>query len=384
MVALYRSGRQADALDAYRDARAVLRDELGLEPSEELQALQRAILDHDPSLAAPPRVDPAGPDGPPAGRRSRRPLAAIALGLAILGGAAAAAVVLTGGKSPAIVVPPNSVARIDESGKKVESYVQVGRRPVAIAVGAGGVWVANADNGTVSRLDPATGKLAATIGIGDDLNDIAVGFGSVWVADGNDGTVTRIDPRLNQVQATLPLGKPTLAPTPVFYLAVDPHYVWATRGNQLLRIDPSTNKVDRRLSVGTPTGLATGEGSVWLTTQAERLLRIDPRTAKPTGSQALVAGAVAPVYARGVLWLILGGTIQQIDPISLAPGDRVGMLGPTSLAVGNGALWALDTGGDLSRFGPGVEVTGTLHLGKGLSAVAAGDGAIWVAFSAAG
>src|SRR5262245_4296069 len=57
MVALYRSGRQAEALDAYRDARTALRDELGLEPSEELQALQRAILDHDPSLAAPPRVD---------------------------------------------------------------------------------------------------------------------------------------------------------------------------------------------------------------------------------------------------------------------------------------------------------------------------------------
>jgi DNA-binding SARP family transcriptional activator len=388
MVALYRSGRQAEALDAYRDARAVLRDELGLEPSEELQALQRRILAHDSSLATPPRVDLPGPAGsrrPAAGRRLRRPLLVAAVGLAILGGAVAAIALIRGtGKAAAIVVPPNSVARIDERGQKVESYVGVGRRPVALAVGAGGVWVANADDGTVDRLAPATGKLMATIGIGDDLNDIAVGFGSVWVADGNDGTVTRIDPSLNQVQATLPLGKPTLAPTPVFYLAVDPHYVWATRGDQLLRIDPNTNRVDRHLSVGTPTGLATGEGSVWLTTQAERLLRIDPRTAKPTGSQALVAGAVAPVYARGVLWLILGGTIQQIDPISLAPGDRVGMLGPTSLAVGNGALWALDSRGNLSRFGPGVEVTGTLHLGKGLSAVAAGDGAIWVAVSAAG
>jgi len=57
MVALYRSGRQAEALDAYNDARKVLRDDLGLEPSEELQALQRAILGHDASLAAPPRVD---------------------------------------------------------------------------------------------------------------------------------------------------------------------------------------------------------------------------------------------------------------------------------------------------------------------------------------
>ena len=48
MLALYRSGRQADALAAYQDARHALTDELGLEPSEELRALQRRILEHDP------------------------------------------------------------------------------------------------------------------------------------------------------------------------------------------------------------------------------------------------------------------------------------------------------------------------------------------------
>jgi len=50
MLALYRSGRQAEALDAYRAARRLLDEELGLEPSEELQHLERAILVHDPSL----------------------------------------------------------------------------------------------------------------------------------------------------------------------------------------------------------------------------------------------------------------------------------------------------------------------------------------------
>ena len=79
----------------------------------------------------------------------------------------------------AIVVPPNSVARIDEKGKGVESFVGVGRGPTAIAVGAGGVWVANAEEGSVTRLDPATGKFVATIGTGADVSDIAVGFGSV-------------------------------------------------------------------------------------------------------------------------------------------------------------------------------------------------------------
>jgi DNA-binding SARP family transcriptional activator/class 3 adenylate cyclase len=50
MLALYRSGRQADALAAYRAARRVLVDELGIEPSVGLQRLEQAILAQDPAL----------------------------------------------------------------------------------------------------------------------------------------------------------------------------------------------------------------------------------------------------------------------------------------------------------------------------------------------
>ena len=52
MLALYRSGRQAEALAAYRDACALLRDELGLTPSAELRELERMILHHDAGLEA--------------------------------------------------------------------------------------------------------------------------------------------------------------------------------------------------------------------------------------------------------------------------------------------------------------------------------------------
>jgi DNA-binding SARP family transcriptional activator len=51
MLALYRAGRQADALAAYQDARRMLLDELGLEPSEELRGLEQAILRQDPLVA---------------------------------------------------------------------------------------------------------------------------------------------------------------------------------------------------------------------------------------------------------------------------------------------------------------------------------------------
>jgi DNA-binding SARP family transcriptional activator len=403
MVALYRSGRQAEALDAYRDARTALRDELGLEPSEDLQALQRAILAHDSSLAAPPRVDlpvQVEANGQPSRRRFRRPMVAVALGLAILGGAIAAAL-LTGanGKGAPIVVPPDNVARIDPAGTRIENYVGVGSDPRAIAVGLGSVWVANAADGTVDRLDPATGAFRGhPIGIGgDDLSGIAIGSGSVWVADGNDGTVTRIDPSLDQVQITIPrVSSPAVAPDPVFFVAYGSHHVWATRGNELLRIDPQTNQVDGHLEIGTPTGLATGGGSVWVTTGSEQLLRIDPRAPKLISALPLGEQAFAPVYARGSVWVIVGTQIHQIDPIGLDL-RRVVTAGenPAALAAGSGVLWAVDFfDGKLTRLAAGGGGTASVRVGmdlsanrtgppsaNNLSAVAVGGGAIWVAVS---
>jgi SARP family transcriptional regulator, regulator of embCAB operon len=54
MLALYRCGRQADALQSYRSGRQVLNDELGLEPGTRLRELEQAVLRHDPDLAWEP------------------------------------------------------------------------------------------------------------------------------------------------------------------------------------------------------------------------------------------------------------------------------------------------------------------------------------------
>jgi DNA-binding SARP family transcriptional activator len=73
MTALYRSGRQAEALDAYHDARRTLVDELGIEPGPALRELERAVLRQDPVLDLP-----ATTPGPIRGEMERSILVAVA------------------------------------------------------------------------------------------------------------------------------------------------------------------------------------------------------------------------------------------------------------------------------------------------------------------
>jgi predicted ATPase/class 3 adenylate cyclase len=81
MLALYRSGRQADALELYRATRRLLADELGLDPSPELQRLERLVLTHDAELD-PPRFEarvelPPAPTPPPEPERLRRTVSVV-------------------------------------------------------------------------------------------------------------------------------------------------------------------------------------------------------------------------------------------------------------------------------------------------------------------
>ena len=102
ILALYRGGRQAEALETYRETRRVLVEELGIEPSPELRELERAILRQDPALVVtPPLSEPTGPEPETARWRwPRSPLAAAAVLLLLVAGAALA-VVLSRTSSPA-------------------------------------------------------------------------------------------------------------------------------------------------------------------------------------------------------------------------------------------------------------------------------------------
>jgi DNA-binding SARP family transcriptional activator len=98
ILALYRAGRQAEALEVYRETRRVLTEELGLEPSPELRELEKAILRQDPAIAAAATVPSAASIDRP--RRSRRRAALLTLiGLALIGIGVAVPFVLIGNKS---------------------------------------------------------------------------------------------------------------------------------------------------------------------------------------------------------------------------------------------------------------------------------------------
>ena len=97
MLALYRAGRQAEALDLYRRRRETLVDELGIEPGPELQELERAILRQDPELKPGRRSRGRIEGEAPAAARRRLGLAALAVVLALAAAVTAAFALTRGG-----------------------------------------------------------------------------------------------------------------------------------------------------------------------------------------------------------------------------------------------------------------------------------------------
>jgi DNA-binding SARP family transcriptional activator len=132
MLALYRSGRQADALEAFRSAREALVAELGLEPGAALRDLQRAILEHDPGLAPPPSPSPAAPRAAPISADPRRVMAA-ALALESLPSLVALGEPLAGGSERELVIATSvsNVAELNGAVRRLAALCEeVSRRGV--------------------------------------------------------------------------------------------------------------------------------------------------------------------------------------------------------------------------------------------------------------
>jgi YVTN family beta-propeller protein len=352
MLALYRCGRHADALDVYRRGRQTLQDELGLETGPELRALEQRILTHDKTLDPPPVARP-----PP--RAAERPRITRGRALIVAGGAlllaaaiAAAIVTLGGGGGTGLRAAPNSLAAIDIDTNHVVAQIGVGTRPSAIAYGSGSLWVANLDDQTVSRVDPLKLRTLRTLPVTAPPTDIAAARGRVWVA--------------------------TSAPTARFV--------------SVSGIDPQFNVIGRAIRVGnvvpgSPAALEAREASLWVAPYSGPLTRVDPQTRRVVRELDPNAAPAGIGLGDDAVWLSDSGAdnVTRVDPTGLVTSLAVGH-GPSGIAVGEGGVWVAETGDDrLVHIDPGTRaVRATIPVGNAPTGVSLGAGSVWVANSGDG
>ena len=392
MLALYRSGRQSEALAAFRRARALLAGELGIEPGPGLRRMEQAILRQDPELEQPPAARPrhsgqpelASPGSPPVPaassrqRRHRRRVLIIA-GLA-LAFAVAVAVPLTavpGGAS----VPADGLGVLSASGTSVTSALAMPSALGSLAVGGGSVWATSAAGDAVYRIDPATRAITQTIAVGGEPAGIAYSSGDVWVANSSDGTVSRIDGSAGQVVQMIGAGS---EPTGV---AASPGAVWVTDpvGSTVSRIDSSSGRLTRTIGLTSPPyAIALGAGSVWVTSPADdSVTRIDPVAGQPVQTISVGADPDAIAYGFGSVWVANGldSTVSQIDPSTGTVTRTIPVgNGPSAVAVAATGVWVANAmAGTVARINPATgRVASSLGVSDPALALAVDGGAAWV------
>ena len=387
MLALYRCGRQADALESYRNARRSLVDELGLEPGPRLQELERAILTQDPVLEPPP----GGPRPPPAvARRTGRGWWLIAAAGAMLLAALVGAVIrLSSAGAGSLRVAPNSVAVIDPRTDSVVGAAVVGSRPGPIVFGSGSIWVANLDDQTVSRIDPRSLRPLHVFSLAGPPTGLAAGAGEIWVAQSNPQgstvSVNAIDPQFNALGTTKRFAN--LAPGGPGAVAARGNTMWVAPSSGLLTRVDSTGRVLQRMDPNSgPVAIALGAGATWLVdTEGNNVIRVDPtRVLTPI---AVGNGPTAIAVGDGGVWVAdsLDDSVVRIDPATLSVTATIPVgRSPAGAAVGAGSVWVANSGdGTITRIDPRTKkVQATIAVGGSPQAITVADGRAWVTVDA--
>jgi YVTN family beta-propeller protein len=383
ILALYRSGRQADALASYRDARRALVDELGVEPSRELQALEQAILNQDPAIDGPSRRR-LGLE-----RGGRRAAALITVGGALLLLAAVSAVVATSGGGPDPKrAYANSLAVIDPASNRVVATVPTGIRPTDVAARQGNVWVANEADDTVTQVSARRRAVLSTTSPGSTVAGLAVDAGGVWVADGVRSKLLRLDPDFRAVARTVRLAPATdvlgpVGPNPV---AVGFGSVWVGRSTSTIaRVSLASGETTDFAVGNSPIAIAAGAGAVWVVDDADNTLtRIDPSSENAVLETVPLGGEPSAVaVGGGAVWVTNAqrNTVAKVDPDGggVTGTTRVGRR-PTGVAAGEGAVWVANSlSGTVSRLNPRTgDVEATVEVGEAPTDVAVAGGLVWV------
>ena len=343
MLALYRSGRQADALEAYRRHAP--------QPRRASSASSPGPRCASWSARSSTRTSRCGAARPP----TRACAAAAALRWrssprrsSSLRSRVAAFVATRDSAGGLGEVPPNYVGVIDPGTNTIVAAIPVGIRPGPVAVGGGSVWVGNLQDRNLTRIDPRQRTGRGAVSLGDRTpTGLAVGASAVWVAHGLQGELSRVEPQFGQARGR-------------------------SRHDAALRHSERQRRGRRRLRLG-------------------RVRRLDARPDR-AGRVRLRVDATGQARRRrrrrGAVWVANAGdaTVQRFDPSTFEEGPvRTISVGrrPRAIAYGEGAFWVANRGDDtVTRIDPGHDSTITIRVGDEPVAVAVGAGGVWVANAA--
>jgi serine/threonine-protein kinase len=232
----------------------------------------------------------------------------------------------------------NTLERIDPKTRRlVHPFLGIEDGIASMAVGLGGVWIVSATDAVLLRVDPQY-RTIDRIPLPAEKGEIdftaptetVVGAGSVWVAEANK--VFRIDPKKLRVVQTIDVPQADL-------LAFGDGRLWVGRSNisSISEIDPAINQVVRTVKLRHfVSSLAVGGGFVWATVTPDNTLwKID---LSGDVEKTLDVGSGDMTYFSGAVWVGAEGFLLRVDPrtdeITRYPVvDR-----PAELAPGDGKL----------------------------------------------
>lgn len=381
MVALHRSGRRAEALAAYDQARRRLADELGIEPGERLQRLHAAMLESDEPESSP--LDLRAP-------QRRRAAGLLGVGAALLLAAAVAALLInrSSASDRIAAVSADSVGLIDPSGGRVIAQYPVGQTPTSLIARGKVAWTVNTDSQTVSRVDPSGRRDQAVPGAPADLQ---WADGSIWVSYhtlSNDKLafgVVRLDADTLHPEGAIELRRSEpIATLPFAPLAFAGGLLWlGAPAGLLTAIDPARMRVVRTVKVeDVARSLAADGDNLWVLLAEGKLLRADARTGSvrqqitintPHALDVAAAGGLAWVSDgfTGNVWRITPG--PPVEVASVHVGDSA-----FHLAASPGGVWATSSeDGTVVRIDASTGRRTRVRLGNAPIGVAVSSAGVW-------
>jgi DNA-binding beta-propeller fold protein YncE len=296
-------------------------------------------------------------------RRTLLLAAAVVLAIAVAAGTTATLVHGARRNAAPLRAGPNTLARINPATKRVDAVIKVGKYPLVVAGSGEHVWVYSEANGTISEIDSRTSRKVGKESVSPlpPAECCGVYSGPVLTADASGAWFVTGGLVRKAVLVHDPVGQPEkgvypldITPTGV---AVGDGSVWVVgrtaRDNEVLRIDPADGHVTRRTRFPRSAridSIAYGYGAVWVVSSARSILyRIDPRsTGRPrklvvSDSRATrpeLIGGYVRVRVEGhdglALWIRASSLVKEHWETDGPPNNR-------EIMFGAGALWWYDS-----------------------------------------